>query len=50
MAKTELKPYEGYREMEGMEIVETRRCDECEFCNMDCKKLILAEGNHICVI
>lgn len=43
MEKGKLTPYEGYEELEGMEVVETRRCDECEFANLDCKKLILAE-------
>ena len=51
MAKeNEMKPYEGYSDLEGNEIVETRHCDTCEFCEMDCTKLILPEGKHICVI
>ena len=50
MEKCNLTPNEGYKDLEGMEVVETRRCDECEFSNLDCKKLILAEGKHVCVI
>ena len=33
----------------GLTIVESGKCDFCPSETTDCKKLILADGSHICV-
>ena len=33
----------------GRTIIETGHCDTCPNEKSDCKKLILADGSHICV-
>ena len=33
----------------GLTIVEAGKCDFCPSETTDCKKLILADGSHICV-
>ena len=33
----------------GLTIVESGKCDLCQSEPTDCKKLILADGSHICV-
>ena len=48
-AKTAAAAENACKSLVGLTIVEAGKCDSCTSEPTDCKKLILADGSHICV-